>query len=215
MIKAQAKICGVIAQGAVVRQLKDGGVFLSFLLKTVIPPSRKQGEGLTVYVSVTTDGNEEDAAFFAAGKRVEADGTLSFRKTSDHLYLNFKAKAVTEAEGKEDAIQGTLEFKGTVGKDVEEKTTAQGIPYYSFSAFSTEKIGEEFQFTWARFVKFGASKPDLVVPKAKIEAKGVLEVTAYTARPTVSCRLEEVKVWERQPFVAENSNNATDQSLPF
>ncbi len=214
MIKAQAKIVGEIAQGAVVRQTKDGGEFLSFLVKTVVPPARKVGEGLTVFVSVTTDGTSDDAAMYAAGMRIEAEGVLSFRKSANRLFLNFKAQAVSASDA-EDKIEGVLEFKGTVGKDIESKLSPKGVKYFSFSAFSTEKIGEEFQFAWVRFVKFDADAPEFLVPKAKVEAKGVLEVTGYNASVSLSCRLDEVKPWERQPFVAGNDSNGVDNSMPF
>jgi hypothetical protein len=44
----------------------------------------------------------------------------------------------------EDSVKGEIEFRGTVGNKIEEKTDKKGNPYLVFSAFSSEKDGEGY-----------------------------------------------------------------------
>ena len=145
--------------------------------------------GKELTVSVSKDGDELELTAFAAGTRIEATGTLTFRKTGDNLYFNFHADTVNlSPESNKDAIEGTLEFKGTVGKGVDEKTDKKGGKYVSFSAYSTEKSGDALQFTWVRFIKFDYVKEAFLEAKAKIHATGKLTVSAYNGRIDLDCR---------------------------
>ena len=60
----------------------------------------------------------------------------------------------------DDSVKGEIEFRGTVGNKIEEKTDKKGNPYLVFSAFSSEKDGEGYSFTWVRFMHFGQGKPE-------------------------------------------------------
>ena len=207
MIKAQATINGVISKSATVRTAGDGKKSIGFPMKLTVPGSRNNMPGKEFTISVSKDGDESDLSGFTAGQRIEATGTLTFRKTGDNLYFNFHADAVNlSPESSKDAIEGTMEFKGTVGKGVDEKTDKKGGKYVSFSAYSTEKSGDTLQFTWVRFIKFDYVKDAFLEPKAKIHATGKLTVAAYNGRIDLDCRLEEVKPWERQPFASEKDN---------
>ena len=208
MIKVQATINGVISKSATVRTVGDGKMFIGFPVKLTVPGSRNNMPGKELTVSVSKDGDESELTAFAAGTRIEATGTLTFRKTGDNLYFNVHADTVNHSpESSKDAIDGTLEFKGTVGKGVDEKTDKKGGKYVSFSAYSTEKSGDALQFTWVRFIKFDYGKDAFLEPKAKIHATGKLTVSAYNGRIDLDCRLEEVKPWERQPFTQAKDND--------
>ena len=139
------------------------------------------------------------------GTKVEMRGTLTFRKRSDNLYLNFHADAVdfTPASDK-DNIEGNIEFRGTIGKQVEEKTDKKGGKYLVFSAFSTEKDGDAFAFTWVCFIRFSAEREAFLVPKTGITAKGKLELSAYLDKLNIACRVEELAEW-----VKKEHNNQT------
>lgn len=207
MIKVQATINGVISKSATVRTAGDGKKFIGFPVKLTVPGSRNNMPGKELTVSVSKDGNESELPAFAAGTRMEATGTLTFRKTGDNLYFNFHADTVIlSPESTKDAIEGTLEFKGTVGKGVDEKTDKKGGKYVSFSAYSTERSGDALQFTWVRFVKFDYVREAFLEPKAKIQATGKLTVSAYNGRIDLDCRLEEVKPWERLPLTPAKDN---------
>ncbi|ERI88234.1 hypothetical protein HMPREF1981_00618 [Bacteroides pyogenes F0041] len=207
MIKVQATINGVISKSATVRTASDGKKFIGFPVKLTVPGSRNNMPGKELTVSVSKDGDESELPAFAAGTRIEATGTLTFRKTSDNLFFNFHADTVVLCpESDKDAIKGTLEFKGTVGKGVDERTDKKGGKYVSFSAYSTEKSGDALQFTWVRFIKFNYVKEAFLEPKMKIHATGKLTVSAYNGRIDLDCRLEEIKPWERQPFTPAKDN---------
>lgn len=207
MIKVQATINGVISKSATVRTAGDGKMFIGFPVKLTVPGSRNNMPGKELTVSVSKDGDESELTAFAAGTRIEATGTLTFRKTGDNLYFNFHADTINlSPESNKDAIEGMLEFKGTVGKGVDEKTDKKGGKYVSFSAYSTEKSGDALQFTWVRFIKLDYVKEAFLEAKAKIHATGKLTVSAYNGRIDLDCRMEEVKPWERQPFTPSKDN---------
>ena len=203
MIKCNVTINGTVSRAATVRTNSEGQSFICFTVKATIPA--KLGAGKQVEISVSMDGEETDTTSYAVGARVEMQGTLTFRKRSDNLYLNFHADAVdfTPASDK-DNIEGDIEFRGTIGKQVEEKTDKKGGKYLVFSAFSTEKDGDAFAFTWVRFIRFSAEREAFLVPKTGITAKGKLELSAYLDKLNIACRVEELAEW-----VKKEHNNQT------
>lgn len=197
MIKCNVTINGTVSRAATVRTNNDGHVFTCFSVKTSVPA--KAGSGKQVEISVSMDGAEQAAASFPVGTRVVMQGTLTFRKRNETLYLNFHADTadVSPASDK-DTIAGSIEFRGTIGKQVEEKTDKNGGKYIVFSAFSTEKDGEAFAFTWVRFIRFSSEREAFLVPKSGISVKGKLELSAYLDKLNVGCRVEEVAEWIKQ-----------------
>ena len=77
-------------------------------------------------------------------------------------------------------------------------------------AFSTEKHEENFAFTWVRFIRFSAEKESWLQPKARICAKGVLELSIYLDKINLSCRVEEMAEWVKPVMT-----NGTEDELPF
>ncbi len=67
---------------------------------------------------------------------------------------------------------GDMEFKGKVGKDIDMKKGKNGKAFLMFSAFSAEKIGEEFAFTWVRFVRFLGRKGRMAAVESHHRGKG-------------------------------------------
>ena len=97
-----------------------------------------------------------------------------------------------------------VDFKGKVGKDIDMKKDKNGKAFLMFSAFSAEKIGEEFAFTWVRFVRFVEEKEEWLQPKATIEAKGELEISVYNERLNLGCKVAELSQWEKEPYQPNN-----------
>ena len=193
---------GTVSRAATVHTGKDGRVYTGFAVKTTIPA--KAGNNKVIEVFVSKSGTETNS--FLAGKRIEMQGTLTFRKRGDALYLNFQADTVNfQPTGNEDFIAGTIEFRGTVGKQVEEKTSRKGGKYYLFSAFSTEKDRENFAFTWVRFIRFSTNKDTFLVPKSGICAKGKLELSTYLDKINIGCNVEEISEWVK----SANHNGST------
>ena len=97
----------------------------------------------TFEISVAKDGGMDELNGLASGTRVEMTGVLTFHKKDDTIFLNMSATNVSTANvSADDSVKGEIEFRGTVGNKIEEKTDKKGNPYLVFSAFSSEKDGE-------------------------------------------------------------------------
>ena len=201
MIKCNVSVCGIVSKAAVVRNGKDGMPFTTYSVDVVVPA--KKGINKTVMVSCIMDGDCAEA--IAVGNRIDVKGVLTFKKKDDNLYFNLKGIEVSQpaAESK-DGIVGDMEFKGKVGKDIDMKKDKNGKTFLMFSAFSAEKIGEEFAFTWIHFVRFMEEKEEWLQPKATIEAKGKLEISLYNERLNLGCKVAELSQWEKKPYQPNN-----------
>lgn len=200
MIKCNVTVCGTIGRISVVRAGKEGKQFTTFGVNVQIPV--KNAAKKLVEVSAIQDGGlAEGTAGLTIGTRVEVTGVLTFKKRGEALYLNLNAASITQVGAdKPDLIQGDMHFRGKLGKTIEMKNDKKGNAYLAFSAFSTEKVGEEFAFTWVRFVRFSPDREDWLVEKANIEAKGQLELSVYNDRLNIGCRLTELAKWDKQPY---------------
>ena len=198
MIKCNVTVCGTISRQAQMRTNKEGKQFISFGISVVV--KAKTGINKTIEISVAKDGNNQaELVNYPIGSRVEVAGVLQFHKKGDVLYLNLSASGVNSSNaGNQDAITGSIEFRGTIGKQVEVKTDKKGKPYIMFSAYSSEKDGENYSYTWVRFMQFDTPKADWVLAKAGINAKGDLQVGAYNDRLDLTCRITELTPWEKK-----------------
>ena len=198
MIKCNVTVCGTISRQAQMRANKEGKQFISFGISVVV--QAKTGINKTVEISVAKDGdNQAELVNYPIGSRVEVAGVLQFHKKGDVLYLNLSASGVNSFNaGNQDAITGSIEFRGTIGKQVEVKTDKKGKPYTMFSAYSSEKDGENYSYTWVRFMQFDTPKADWVQAKTGINAKGDLQVRAYNDRLDLTCRITELTPWEKK-----------------
>lgn len=201
MIKCNVSVCGTVSKAAVVRNGKDGMPFTTYSVDVVIPA--KKGINKTVMVSCIMDGDCAEA--IVVGNRIDVKGVLTFKKKDDNLYFNLKGIEVSQpATESKDGIVGDMEFKGKVGKDIDMKQDKNGKAFLMFSAFSAEKIGEEFAFTWVRFVRFSEEKEEWLQSKAAIEAKGELEISVYNDRLNLGCKVAELSQLEKKPYHPNN-----------
>ena len=122
MIKCNVTVCGTVCRQAQMRANKEGKQFISFGISVVV--QAKTGINKTVEISVAKNGdNQAELVNYPVGSRIEVAGVLQFHKKGDALYLNLSASGVnTFNAGSQDAITGTIEFRGTIGKQVEVKT---------------------------------------------------------------------------------------------
>lgn len=200
MIKCNVTICGTVSRAAQMRTNKEGKPFLTFGVNVVIPA--KSGINKTIEISVAKDGGtNDDLSQYAVGSRVEVVGVLTFHKKGEALYFNMSATGINnfDAPG-DDSVKGDIEFRGSLGNKIESKTDKKGNPFLVFSAFSTEKNGEDFAFTWVRFMQFGETQKDWMAPKAGIEAKGELQLSVFNDRLDITCRVSELKEYEKKPY---------------
>ncbi len=201
MIRCNVKVSGVVSQAATNRTNGEGKPFTAFTLKVVIPA--KSGINKTMYVSVIKDGTCEELTSVQIGERLEVSGTMTLKKRGDIFYLNLSASEVNLSVSEDkDVIEGDLQFRGKIGKSIDEKTDKKGNPYIQFSAYSSEKVDDGFEHTWVRFIRFGKAKEEWLVPEMKIEAKGALELSVYNDHLNISCRAEDIT-----EYVSPSNNN--------
>jgi len=202
MIKCNVSVCGTVSKAAVVRKGKDNMPFTTYSVDVVVPA--KNGINKTVMVSCIMDG--DGAEGIVVGNRIEVKGVLTFKRKDDNLYFNLKVSEVNLSSVSEnkDGIVGDMEFKGKVGKDIDMKKGKNGKSFLMFSAFSTEKIGEDFAFTWVRFVRFTEEREEWLQPKTTIEAKGELEIAVYNDRLNLGCKVSELSQWEKKSYLPNN-----------
>lgn len=198
MIKCNVTVNGVISRAASMRTGKEGKAYISFAVKVNV--SSKDGDSCkAVEVSVLQEGNSNELAQYSSGTRVELKGSLTFRKRESNFYFNFHADSVDFSPvNNQDGIVGSMEFKGTIGKQVDEKMDKKGRQYLIFSAFSTEKDGDVFEYTWVRFIRFSPEHEAFLTPKGKVHINGTLEISIYQDKINLGCRVEEISEWVKQ-----------------
>ena len=115
-------------------------------------------------------------------------------------YFNLSAENIALDPVAESGISGEMEFRGVVCKDIKTPTDKKGNRYLRFSAYSTDKIGDDFFSVFVRFVSFNEAIPSFIVPKAKIEAKGELRISTFNGNLDLNCKAVELKEYVKAPF---------------
>lgn len=157
MIKCNVTLCGTISRDASVRTGKDGKEFVSFPLQVSIPG--KNGNDGNMEVSVSKDGGQDTVHEYRYGSRAKVTGTLLLKRRGEKLYFNLSADSVDLSDaGNTDSVKGQMVFRGKTGKHIEERKDKTGKPYLMFSAFSTEKVNDGFEYQWVRFFCFGKER---------------------------------------------------------
>jgi len=197
MIKCNVKVCGIINRAASVKQTVDGKSFVAFGMSVEVPSTK--GDAVSVNISVAADS--ADAAVLTQGRRVAVDGVLKIKGAAEKkTYFNLSAENIALDPEAESGISGEMEFRGVVCKDIKTPTDKKGNRYLRFSAYSTDKIGEEFFSVFVRFVSFNEAIPPFIVPKAKIEAKGELRISTFNGNLDLNCKAVELKEYVKAPF---------------
>lgn len=140
MIKCNVTVCGTVSRQAQMRANKEGTQFASFGINIVIPA--KSGINKTVEISVAkTCNNLSELPPIQVGTRIEVAGILMFHKKGEALYLNLSATGInTFNAGNNDGINGTMEFRGTLGKQIEDKTTKNGKSLRCFQLIVAKRM---------------------------------------------------------------------------
>ena len=201
MIKCNVTVCGVIGRDASIRTNKEGKTFLVFPLRVMIPDT--DGKTMPIEVDVSKDTAGEEVSNYRNGSRVEVSGTMYLKHRGDKLYFNlFTNEIRTATADVKDTVKGELVFRGKVGQHIEEKRDKKDQPYTMFSAFSTEKVEDGFEYQWVRFFCFGKEREAWLQPGVRVDAKGEITLSAYNGKVNVSCKVEELV-----QYVADSSNS--------
>lgn len=202
MLRSNVTVCGVVSKKSCCRTNKEGKAFVTLTVNVVIPA--RSGINKTVEVAVIKDGSIIEVGDYAEGEHVEVSGVMTIKKRGEQWLFNLRADNVKVAgEDSKDGITGDMDFRGKVGKNIEEKQDKKGNPFLLFSAFSTEKNDETFEYTWVRFLHFGGKREEWLQQGARVSAKGTLELSAYNDRLDITCRVKEMEEYVPQPFKGE------------
>ena len=197
MIKCNVKGCGIINRAASVKHTADGKSFVAFGMSVDVPSTK--GDVVPVIISVAADN--ADAAVLTQGRRVSVDGVLKIKGAAEKkTYFNLSAENIALDPVAESGISGEMEFRGVVCKDIKTPTDKKGNRYLRFSAYSTDKIGDDFFSVFVRFVSFNEAIPSFIVPKAKIEAKGELRISTFNGNLDLNCKAVELKEYVKALF---------------
>jgi len=200
MIKCEVTCCGVISKAAEVKENnKTHESFLSFKVK--YPVRDRSGEMKDMEISVSMPGEKGQAGIYTAGRRVRLSGTLVPKMRKDKLFFDLRCeggKDILAKSTESDALEGTMEFRGSIGKKgIDVRTGKNDKPYKGFSAYSMEKHGEEKEYTWVRFLYFDPKDgEDFLQAKALVECKGDLRLGVFKDKISLECLLKEVSPWE-------------------
>lgn len=197
MIKCNVKVCGIVTRTASTKTTNDGKTFVAFALAVDVPATK--GEQIPIYISVAADHADVNA--LTQGRRVAIYGTLKIRGAAERkMYFNLSATNIELDPVAEAGISGEMEFRGTLCKEILTPTDKKGNKYLRFSAYSTDKVGEDFFSVFVRFVRFTEAMDSFMVPKGKIEAKGDFRVTTFNGNIDLSCKVSGIKEWVKVPF---------------
>ena len=123
----------------------------------------------------------------------------------EKLYFNLSADSVDLSDaGNTDSVKGQMVFRGKTGKHIEERKDKTGKPYLMFSAFSTEKVNDGFEYQWVRFFCFGKEKEEWLQPGVKVDAKGEMSLSLYDGKPDISA------VWKNSTSMCRRPATITD-----
>lgn len=191
MIKCEVSVCGTINKEAIIRTNKDGKSFMSFAMNIVLPTT---SGSKVIDVSVLCDNDRNyDLSKFCVGTRLNISGTLLFKKRGDNLYLNLYAEGFEfENVAAIDSIKGSMQFRGKLGKTIEEKTDKKGNRYHTFSGVSSEKVSDGFEYIWVSFFDFSQVLDDAIKPETKVEVAGSLDLSFYKDKLTISSRVKNI-----------------------
>ena len=198
MIKSEVTVCGVITRAAELKKTDKGETFIMLNMKLDL--RGRDGSIYPLYFSVSADGGENEVAQFKEGKKITVKGKLHFRKKGDRLYLNIRADGGIELSdsGKEEKIEGKMEFKGKIGsKGVGSHLDKKNRTYKTFSAFSQSKDGDNPEYLWFRFMYFNPkAEDDAILGAGKfIEVTGDLQLCSYQGKLSTDCRVDSIKQW--------------------
>lgn len=199
MIKCQVEVCAKIVRAAILKESNDGNSFLTFAVK--LPVKSRSGKKASLEISVSVDGGKSEKSIYAEGRRVRiTDGTLIIRKKGDRVFYNLRADNGVDLckSSEEDLISGTMQFTGKIGnKGVQERTSKKGNMFKTFSAFSSDKDGEDRAFTWVRFTYFDPKDgEDFLKEGSYVEVNGDLQFDVYNDDISLDCLVSDVAPWE-------------------
>ena len=203
MIKAAVNITGTIKRNAGIRTDKNGKAFLSITMNVFLPEDSEKRTPIEVFVYIPNP-QQADLSLYREGDRIGVTGNMDIKKRNEKLFFYLTSESImTEGVSDIDNMSGTLTFRGYLKKEnvYIEKTDKNGNPYLIFSAYSSEKVGDEYISTWVSFKYFSNNKetftkPECLRSKAHVNIKGRLELCYYKASLFINCSVTEIEEYK-------------------
>lgn len=212
MIKAEVNVTGTIKKSAVVRTDKQGKPYIGFVLTTNLQNSQGETRSVDIYVNIP-NGQQSELSHYIEGSRITVSGTMDVHRKDEDIVLFLEANLLShENIGELDSISGIMSFRGHLRSEkvYEERTTKKGNPFLFFSAYSSEKVGEEFVSTWVNFMRFPVIdagietiKPEWMVGKAHVEIKGTFELQVFKGKLSIGSMVKEMNLYVKPENVQQ------------
>ena len=116
---------------------------------------------------------------------------------------------------RKDTVKGELVFRGKVGQHIEEKRDKKDQPYTMFSAFSTEKVENGFEYQWVRFFCFGKEREAWLQPGVRVDAKGEISYSGSNVSWLAGFQAYGMTDQELWDFMCHKAKVATDDGPKF
>ena len=121
-----------------------------------------------------------------------------FGSHRSHSEILAKALSSIQKLSDDELLKIMESFLGGATLRAVEKMGKKGA-FRTFDAYSSEKIGEQqYSYIWVHFIDFSEETPEWLVPKAKIEVEGKLELQIFKGNPSINCRVESLTEWIRE-----------------
>lgn len=205
MIKANVNVAGTITRAATMKGDKDNSTYVSLALSVSIPDSEDMQKTIEINV-IYPQGKQSDLDILTEKRRIAAIGVMDVRKKGEDFIFYLNAEQITVKDVSEsDLVTGDLQFRGRLKNDkvYEERTDKKGNPYLVFSAYSSEKIGDNFVSTWVNFIRFpekgsdiDSIKPSWLRSKATIQVEGEFKIAAVKGNIRLNCRVSSMKPYD-------------------
>ena len=197
MIKCNVTACGNIVSSAVEKTAQDGSKFIAYAIVTALQGSDQSVA--EVHIEVTAPYNADTIQNYSTGRKVTINGIMHVRKYPGVEYRHLRTDK--EAEFNEstvpDRLEGSMEFRGKIGKKgIEQKTSKKGRAFQVFSAFSSDKNGENREFTWVNFLVLNPIQADYFAAEKYVEVHGDLRLNIYKSKLQLECQVNSVEAWD-------------------
>lgn len=197
MIKCNVTACGNIVSSAEEKTAQDGSKFISYAI--VVAVQGRDQSVKEIHINVSAPFNAETIGNYSTGRRVTVIGTLHVRKHDGVQYFNLRTdnEAEFNASTMPDRLEGSMEFKGKISKKgIEERKSKKGRDIQTFSAFSSDKNGENREFTWVNFIRLTPIHSDYFAAEKYVEIHGDMHLNVYQSNLQLECTVNSVVAWD-------------------
>lgn len=210
MIKADVNVTGTVKRSAVIRNDRQGRPYIGFVLTVNLQNRQGETKAVDIYVSIP-GGQQSELQIYTEGTRVTVNGKMEVHRRNDDFVFYLEANLLDiEGVSSLDAISGTMMFRGHLRNEkvYEERMTKKGRPYLLFSAYSSEKVGEEFVSTWVNFMRFpevgtgiDSVRPDWMVAKAHVEIEGSFDLRVFNGKLSLASIVKKMDPYVKPEYV--------------